>query len=132
MYIVYIKEDKTWVRATILIYISIGYTYNLKISVFFERPLLFEAFCFLNCINMIYYENIFLSSFQLHLMENFYHGCYIFGGLKHASGPTAAAKIWPIEFQNQWAVPIRSLAFLPVDGRPHPVAGSMGYIQGLT
>ena len=75
--------------------------------------------------NMIYYENIFLSSFQFHLLENFYHGCYIFGGLKHASGLTAEAKIWPIEFQNQWAVPIRSLAFWPVDGRLHPVSGSM-------
>ena len=38
----------------------------------------------------------------------------------------AAAKIGPIEFQNQQALPIRSLAFLPVDGRPHPVSGSMG------
>ena len=37
----------------------------------------------------------------------------------------AAAKIGPIEFQNQQALPIRSLAFLPVDGRPNPVSGSM-------
>ena len=42
-----------------------------------------------------------------------------------ASGLTAAAKIWPIEFQNQQAVLIRSLAFWPVDGRPYPVSGSM-------
>ena len=35
----------------------------------------------------------------------------------------AAAKIGPIEFQNQ---PIRSLALSPVDGRPHPVSESMG------
>ena len=39
----------------------------------------------------------------------------------HAIGLTAAAEIWPIEIQNQQAVPIRSLAFWPVDGRPHPV-----------
>ena len=45
--------------------------------------------------------------------------------LPHASALTAAAKFQPIEFQNQWAVPIISLAFLPVDGRPHPVSVSM-------
>ena len=28
-----------------------------------------------------------------------------------------------MEFQNQQAVSYRSLAFLPVDGRPHPVQG---------
>ena len=38
------------------------------------------------------------------------------------------AEIRPIEFQNQRAAPIRSLAFWPVDGRPHPVSGSM--VQG--
>ena len=43
----------------------------------------------------------------------------------HARVITAAAKVQPIEFQNQQAVPIRSLAFLQVDGRPHPVSGSM-------
>ena len=43
----------------------------------------------------------------------------------HASGLKASAKIWPIEFQNQQAAPIKSLAFWPVDGRPHPVSGSM-------
>ena len=43
----------------------------------------------------------------------------------HASALTAAAKIQPIEFQNQRDVPIRSLAFLPVDGRSHPVSVSM-------
>ena len=37
----------------------------------------------------------------------------------------AAAEIGPIEFQNQRALPIRSLAFSQVDGRPHPVSGSM-------
>ena len=37
----------------------------------------------------------------------------------------AVAKIQPIELQIQQAVPIRSLSFLPVDGRPHPVSGSM-------
>ena len=36
-----------------------------------------------------------------------------------------AAKIGPIEFQKQQALTIRSLAFSPVDGRPHPVSGSM-------
>ena len=36
----------------------------------------------------------------------------------------AAAKIGPIEFQNQQALPIRSLAFSSVDGRQHPVSGS--------
>ena len=46
--------------------------------------------------------------------------------LSHASALTAAAKIGPIEFQNQQALPIRSLAFSPFDGRPHPVSGSMG------
>ena len=45
--------------------------------------------------------------------------------LTHASALIAAAKIQPIKFQNQQAVPIRSLAFLPVDRRPHPVYGSM-------
>ena len=30
-----------------------------------------------------------------------------------------------MEFQNQQAVSYRSLAFLSVDGRPHPVSGSM-------
>ena len=43
----------------------------------------------------------------------------------HASALTAAAKIQPKEFQNQRAVPIGSLAFSPVDGRPYPVSGSM-------
>ena len=43
----------------------------------------------------------------------------------HASGLTAAAEIRPKEFQNQQAVPIKSLAFSPVDGRLHPVSGSM-------
>ena len=43
----------------------------------------------------------------------------------HASGLTAAAEIRPKEFQNQQAVPIRSLSFWPVDGRPHPVSVSM-------
>ena len=38
----------------------------------------------------------------------------------------AAAKIGPIKFQNQPALPIRSLDFSPVDGRPHPVSGSKG------
>ena len=37
---------------------------------------------------------------------------------------TAAAKTPPIEFLNQQAPPIRSLAFSPVDGRPYPVSGS--------
>ena len=37
----------------------------------------------------------------------------------HASALTAVAEIQPIEFQNQGAVPIRSLAFSPVDGRPN-------------
>ena len=36
-----------------------------------------------------------------------------------------ATKIPPIIFQNQWAPSIRSLVFSPVDGRPHPVSGSM-------
>ena len=44
----------------------------------------------------------------------------------HDSDLTAVAKIWPIEFQNQQAAPIKSLAFWPVDGRPHPVSGSKG------
>ena len=43
----------------------------------------------------------------------------------HASALTAAAEIQPIEFQNQQAVPTISLAFSPVDGRPHPVSESM-------
>ena len=43
----------------------------------------------------------------------------------------AAAKIGPIEFQNQQALPIRRLTFLPVDGRPHPVSGSMHKDLGL-
>ena len=37
----------------------------------------------------------------------------------------AAAEIGPIEFQIQQALPIGSLAHSPVDGRPHPVSGSM-------
>ena len=37
----------------------------------------------------------------------------------HASGLTEASEIQPIEFQNQLAVPIRSLTFWPVDGRPN-------------
>ena len=41
----------------------------------------------------------------------------------HASGLTAAAQLRPIEFQNQQAVPIKSLAFSPVDGRLHLVSG---------
>ena len=45
--------------------------------------------------------------------------------IDHASALSAAAKIQPIEFQNQQAVPIRSLVLLPVDGRPHPVSVSM-------
>ena len=45
---------------------------------------------------------------------------------KHASALPAAAEIGPIEFQNQWALQIRSLAFSLLDGRPHPVSGSMG------
>ena len=36
-----------------------------------------------------------------------------------------AAEIGPKEFQNQLALPIRSLAFSPVDGRQNPVSGSM-------
>ena len=43
----------------------------------------------------------------------------------HASALTAATKIPTIEFQNQQAPTIRSLAFSPVDGRPQPVSGSM-------
>ena len=35
-----------------------------------------------------------------------------------------AAKIGPIELQYQQALPIRSLAFSPFDGRPHTVSGS--------
>ena len=46
----------------------------------------------------------------------------------HASALSAAAKIQPIEFQNQRDVPIKSLVFSPVDGRPHPVSGSMIWI----
>ena len=34
-------------------------------------------------------------------------------------------KFGPIEFQNQQAVPVRSLAFWPVDGRPCHVSGSI-------
>ena len=49
----------------------------------------------------------------------------------HADGLTAAAKIRPIKFQNQLAVPIRSLTFWPVDGRPHPISGSMQRIPIL-
>ena len=41
----------------------------------------------------------------------------------------AVAKIGPIEFQYQRALPIRSLAFLLVDGRPHTVSGF--WIHGL-
>ena len=48
------------------------------------------------------------------------------GYIQHASALSSTAKIGPIEFQNQHALPIRSLAFSPVDGRPHPVSGSMG------
>ena len=47
----------------------------------------------------------------------------------HASALTAAAKIQPIEFQNQQAALIRSLAFLPVDGRPYPVSASMIFLD---
>ena len=50
----------------------------------------------------------------------------------HASTLTAAAKIQPIEFQNQRAVPIRSLVFSPVDGRPHPVSVSMVHMARQT
>ena len=53
------------------------------------------------------------------------HSWELSGYLGHASALTAAAKIQPIEFQNQRDVTIRSLAFLPVDGRPHPVSVSM-------
>ena len=38
-----------------------------------------------------------------------------------------AAKIEPIEFQNQRALPIKCLTFLPV-GRPHPVSDSMSVV----
>ena len=38
----------------------------------------------------------------------------------------AAAKIGPIEFQIQRALPIRSLAFSLVDWIPHPDSGSGG------
>ena len=41
----------------------------------------------------------------------------------HTSALTTAAKIQPVEFQNQRAVSIRSLTFAPVSGRPHPVSG---------
>ena len=37
----------------------------------------------------------------------------------------AVAEIGPIEFQDQQALPIRSLAFSAVVGRPNPVSGSM-------
>ena len=47
------------------------------------------------------------------------------GYIQHASALSSTAKIGPIEFQNQHALPIRSLAFSPVDGGPHPVSGSM-------
>ena len=43
----------------------------------------------------------------------------------HASALRAATEIQPIEFKNQQAVPIRSLAFLLVDERPHPISLSM-------
>ena len=43
----------------------------------------------------------------------------------HASAITEAAKIQPIEFQNQRVAQVRSLAFLLVDGIPHPVSLSM-------
>ena len=43
----------------------------------------------------------------------------------HASGLTAAAKIWPIEIQNQRVESILSLTFWPVDERPHLVSRSM-------
>ena len=46
-------------------------------------------------------------------------------GNMYASALTAAAKIQPKEFQNQWPIPIRSLAFSPVNRRPLPVYGSM-------
>ena len=42
--------------------------------------------------------------------------------------PLQNYKIQPIEFQNQRAALIRSLAFSPVDGRPHPASGSMGML----
>ena len=42
--------------------------------------------------------------------------------LSNASALTATSEIHPIEFQNQQAVPIRSLAFMLVDERPHPVS----------
>ena len=45
------------------------------------------------------------------------------GSCIHASALTAVAKIRPIECQIQQDVPIRSLSFSPVDGRPHPVSG---------
>ena len=40
---------------------------------------------------------------------------------------TAAAKIQPIELQNQQAVPIRSLTFLPIDRRPPWTATILGH-----
>ena len=43
----------------------------------------------------------------------------------------AAAEFGQIEFQNQQALPIRNLAFSPVDGRPHPVSGSMDFVATL-
>ena len=46
------------------------------------------------------------------------------GGCFNHSALTAAAKTPPIEFLNQQAPPIRSLAFSPADGRPYPVSGS--------
>jgi len=54
------------------------------------------------------------------------HFIYVISGCCDMLVPlAAAAEIGPIEFQNQWALLIRSLAFSPVDGRPHPVSGSM-------
>lgn len=38
-------------------------------------------------------------------------------------------KVRKIEFQNTWAEPIRSFNFWPVNGRTHPVAGSMVPVQ---
>ena len=40
----------------------------------------------------------------------------------------AAAIIGPIELQDQRALPIGSLAFSPVDGRPHPISVSMDFL----
>ena len=52
--------------------------------------------------------------------------------LYHASGLTEASEIQPIEFQNQPAVPIRSLAFWPAAERPHPVSGNSGSMNSTT